>query len=83
MACGQDPAASTTLRKWARSSIAVSGKSLSSAILQRSTPLALPRGQCRMTDLNSPVPQEDCDAALAGKVVFPGCHSLLQASSSA
>eukprot|EP00971_Amphidinium_carterae_P044514 875449-Amphidinium_carterae.1 len=63
--------------------MAVSGKSLSSAMLHRSTPRALPKGQCRMTDLSSLVPQEDCEVVLSGKVVLPGCHSLLQASSSA
>eukprot|EP00971_Amphidinium_carterae_P254509 5052848-Amphidinium_carterae.1 len=59
MARGQAPLVSTILRKVARSAMAVSGKSLSSAMLQRSTPRALPRGQCRMTDLKSPVLQED------------------------
>eukprot|EP00971_Amphidinium_carterae_P211782 4202439-Amphidinium_carterae.1 len=63
--------------------MAISGRSCNSAMLQRSTPRALPRGQCRMTERRSPVPQEDCEVALAGKVVCPGCHSLLQASSSA
>eukprot|EP00971_Amphidinium_carterae_P072254 1429306-Amphidinium_carterae.1 len=67
MACGQEPVASTALRKWVKSPMAISGKSRNSAMLQRSTPRALPRGQCRMTERRSPVPQEDCEVALAGK----------------
>eukprot|EP00971_Amphidinium_carterae_P057436 1135462-Amphidinium_carterae.1 len=68
MACGQAPVASTILRKLAKSAMAVSGGSRNSAMLQRSTPRALPRGQCRITERRSPVPQEDCEVALSGKV---------------
>eukprot|EP00971_Amphidinium_carterae_P146784 2909003-Amphidinium_carterae.1 len=71
------------MRKVAKSAMAASGSILSSAMLQRSTPRALPRGQCRMTDRKSPVTQEEREVALAGKVARPGCQSLLQASSSA
>eukprot|EP00971_Amphidinium_carterae_P327102 6458277-Amphidinium_carterae.1 len=56
---GQVPVASTILRKVAKSVIAISGSIRSSAMLQRSTPLALPRGQCRITERKSPVTQED------------------------
>eukprot|EP00971_Amphidinium_carterae_P225533 4473097-Amphidinium_carterae.1 len=80
IACGQVPVASTILRKVAKSAIAVSGSILSSAMLQRSTPLALPSGQCLITERRSPVTQEDWEVALAGKVVCPGCQSLLQAA---
>eukprot|EP00971_Amphidinium_carterae_P156914 3110644-Amphidinium_carterae.2 len=45
MAVGQAPLVSTTLRKVARSAIADSGRGRSSAMLQRSTPRALPNGQ--------------------------------------
>eukprot|EP00971_Amphidinium_carterae_P170510 3378598-Amphidinium_carterae.1 len=83
MACGQAPVASTILRKLAKSAMAISGRSRNSAMLQRSTPRASPSGQCRMTERSSPVPQEDCEVAFSGKVVRPGCHNLLQASSSA
>eukprot|EP00971_Amphidinium_carterae_P110863 2196204-Amphidinium_carterae.1 len=54
IACGQVPVDSTILRKVAKSAIAVSGSILSSAMLQRSTPRALPRGQCRITERRSP-----------------------------
>eukprot|EP00971_Amphidinium_carterae_P139225 2758847-Amphidinium_carterae.1 len=60
--------------------MAVAGSILSSAMLHRSTPRALPKGQCRMTDCKSPVTQEELEVVLAGKVVRPGCQSLLQAS---
>eukprot|EP00971_Amphidinium_carterae_P127562 2527302-Amphidinium_carterae.1 len=83
IACGQVPVASTILRKVAKSAMAMSGSILSSAMLQRSTPRALPSGQCRITERRSPVTQEDWEVALAGKVVCPGCQSLLQAASSA
>eukprot|EP00971_Amphidinium_carterae_P334743 6470189-Amphidinium_carterae.1 len=59
MACGQAPLVSTILNKVARSAMAESGKSRSSAMLHRSTPRALPKGQWLMTDLKSPVLQED------------------------
>eukprot|EP00971_Amphidinium_carterae_P038544 757762-Amphidinium_carterae.1 len=67
MACGQVPVPSTIFSKMAKSAIAASGRSLSSAMLQRSTPLAFPRGQCLITERRSPVTQEDCEVALSGK----------------
>eukprot|EP00971_Amphidinium_carterae_P088483 1750707-Amphidinium_carterae.1 len=54
MARGQAPLVSTILRKVARSAMAESGRSLSSAMLHRSTPRALPRGQCLITARSSP-----------------------------
>eukprot|EP00971_Amphidinium_carterae_P204840 4065276-Amphidinium_carterae.1 len=67
MARGQYPTCSTALRSRARSSRAMSGRRRSSAMLQRSTPLALPKGQLAMTFFTSPVLQEDSDVALLGK----------------
>eukprot|EP00971_Amphidinium_carterae_P077168 1524410-Amphidinium_carterae.3 len=63
--------------------MASSGRRRSSAMLQRSTPLALPKGQWAMTLRKSPVLQEDNEVVLFKKVVRPGCQSLLQAWSSA
>eukprot|EP00971_Amphidinium_carterae_P199619 3962260-Amphidinium_carterae.2 len=83
MAAGQVPLVSTTLRKVARSAMADSGSSRNTAMLQRSTPLALPKGQWLMMDFKSPVLQEECEVSFCGKEVCPGCQSLLQASSSA